>query len=512
MGPVLFCLTLHPILTSLTSELRLGYLDDVSLGGDESSILHDLRKISQGGKEIGLNLNVSKCEVVQWADTIDLEEFSDFSSVHPNDASLLGAPILPGRAMDHALSVRCSDLARAIDRLKLLSSHDALVILKSALSTPKLLYTLRSSPCSDHPELERFDALLRSGLSGIINISISDVNWIQASLPVSDGGLGIRSAALLAPSAFLASAAGTRNLQSNILLLTTVEEDPWISHTRQIWTARYSATEPSADEAHLQRSWDRASIEHATAILLQHATSDRDRARLLAVATPHSGDWLHALPIASCGLRLDDESIRVAIGLRLGTPICAAHSCNCGAWVDNMGTHGLSCRLGTGRLARHQQINDLVWRALERASIPSCREPKDLMRDSEMRPDGLTLIPWKEGKCLTWDVTVADTFAATYVAATSIKAGEAAARLAANKREKYAELTHTHLFCPIAVETMGPVEEEGRDLLSAIGHQICKITGDPRETSFLFQRLSVIIQRGNAAAFRGTFPRPCSDF
>ena len=127
------------------------------------------------------------------------------------------------------------------------------------------------------------------------------------------------------------------------------------------------------------------------------------------------------------------------------------------------------------------------------------------MRDSEMRPDDLTLIPWKEGKCLTWDVTVADTFAATYVAATSIKAGEAAARLAANKREKYVELTHT-------VETMGPVEEEGRDLLSNIGHQICKITGDPRETSFLFQRLSVIIQRGNAAAFRGTVPRPCSDF
>ena len=104
-----------------------------------------------------------------------------------------------------------------------------------------------------------------------------------------------------------------------------------------------------------------------------------------------------------------------------------------------------------------------------------------------------------------------DTFAATYVSATAVKAGEAAARLAANKRGKYEEITHTHLFCPIAVETMGPVEDEGRDLLSAIGYLIIKITGDPRETSFLFQRLSVIIQRGNAAAFRGTFPRPTPD-
>ena len=45
------------------------------------------------------------------------------------------------------------------------------------------------------------------------------------------------------------------------------------------------------------------------------------------------------VPIASCGLRLDDEVVRVAIGLRLDTPICAEHFCNCGAWVDNMGTH-----------------------------------------------------------------------------------------------------------------------------------------------------------------------------
>ena len=71
-------------------------------------------------------------------------------------------------------------------------------------------------------------------------------------------------------------------------------------------------------------------------------------------------------------------------------------------------------------------------------------------------------------------MTVADTLAATHVSATSVKAGEAAARLAANKRDKYEEITHTHLFCPIAVETMGPVEDEGRDLLSAIGHLITK--------------------------------------
>ena len=417
-----------------------------------------------------------------------------------------------GQAMDQALSARCSDLERAIDRLSLLSSHDALVILKSALSTPKLLYTLRTSPCSDHPELEHFDALLRSGLSSIVNINISDVNWIQSSLPVSDGGLGIRSAALLAPSAFLASAAGTKDLQSKILAIPYCGGWPLdCTHCAGLdWQIlRGGAIDwgsppseklgPGFDQACIRNSfrecinWSRPGPTYCCDITTQW--------RLAACA---AGLFVRATPWWWCHTRGDWFATR-------HTPLRRAH-----LQLWRMGRlHGYPWSLVQTRywccLARHQQLNDLVWRALERASIPSCREPRNLLRDSELRPDGLTFIPWKEGKCLTWDVTVADTFAATYVSATSVKAGEAAARLAAIKRDKYEEITHTHLFCPIAVETMGPVENEGRDLLSAIGHLITKITGDPRETSFLFQRLSVIIQRGNAAAFRGTFPRPTPD-
>ena len=33
---------------------------------------------------------------------------------------------------------------------------------------------------------------------------------------------------------------------------TTVEADPWIAHTVQVWTDRYSAAEPLAEVAHLQ--------------------------------------------------------------------------------------------------------------------------------------------------------------------------------------------------------------------------------------------------------------------
>ena len=113
----------------------------------------------------------------------------------------------------------------------------------------------------------------------------------------------------------------------------------------------------------------------------------------------------------------------VYIYMRLGADICEPHTCPCGSYVDSRGTHGMSCRSSAGRQSRHAQINDLVWRSLSRANIPSTKEPKGLFNSDERRPDGITFVPWSKGKCLTWDATVADTYAQTYLPATSVKAG-----------------------------------------------------------------------------------------
>ena len=37
-----FCLSTHYPLSALSSELRMSYLDDISLGGDVEDISHDL--------------------------------------------------------------------------------------------------------------------------------------------------------------------------------------------------------------------------------------------------------------------------------------------------------------------------------------------------------------------------------------------------------------------------------------------------------------------------------------
>ena len=66
--------------------------------------------------------------------------------------------------------------------------------------------------------------------------------------------------------------------------------------------------------------------------------------------------------------------------------------------VEANGLHGLSCKLGLVRHARHNTINDLIARALLSAEVPCMREPAELSRSDGNRSDGLTLIPWKASK------------------------------------------------------------------------------------------------------------------
>jgi hypothetical protein len=115
------------------------------------------------------------------------------------------------------------------------------------------------------------------------------------------------------------------------------------------------------------------------------------------------------------------------------------------------------------------------------------------------------LIPWSRGKPLAWDVTVPDTFAASHVNRTSETSAAAAQTAANNKKTKYRDILSTHLFVPVAIETGGAWCTEAIEFIQELGRRITETTGDPLETSHLFQRISICLQRGNALSFLGSF-------
>jgi hypothetical protein len=47
--------------------------------------------------------------------------------------------------------------------------------------------------------------------------------------------------------------------------------------------------------------------------------------------------------------------------------------------------------------------------------------------------------------------------------------------------------------------------KEAIDLINVIGNRLIAESGDSKSKKFLFERISLAIQRGNAASIRGTF-------
>ena len=92
-------------------------------------------------------------------------------------------------------------------------------------------------------------------------------------------------------------------------------------------------------------------------------------------------------------------------------------------------------------MIRKHSLNDLlVAHSFSTAGVPVVKEPTGLSRSDGKHPDGLSLVPWQNGKALCLDVTVICPLADSYISAAARDAG-AAAELAASREEvKYAGL------------------------------------------------------------------------
>jgi len=269
------------------------------------------------------------------------------------------------------------------------------------------------------------------------------------------------------------------------------------------------SSSPSGQEAGSQRAWDDGICLALSSGLLQQA-GPVDRARLLASSSPGSGAWLQAFPSANLGLRLGRDELRVAVGLRLGAPLVRAHRCVCGAEVDQQTHHGLSCRRSAGRHRRHAWANDVILRAIRSTETHAELEPPRLLRSDGKRPDGATLDPWSGGRYLVWDFTCPDTLAPSHLSSSSSGAGGAALAAESRKASKYQDLVASgdFLFYAVACETLGTWGPSASSFCKVLGGRIAQVTGDPRSLSFLLQRLSLAVQRGNAASVLGTLPNP----
>ena len=127
-------------------------------------------------------------------------------------------------------------------------------------------------------------------------------------------------------------------------------------------------------------------------------------------------------------------------------------------------------------------MNYIICRALKAAGLPSIQELVGLNREEGKRSDGISILPFSQGRALCWDVTCMNTFAKSSINDSAIEAGLAAAKTENTKRTKYPDLLRRYRFEPIAIETSGVYGPITRNIVHEIGKRISKKSGDKRET------------------------------
>ncbi|XP_055354129.1 uncharacterized protein LOC129599826 [Paramacrobiotus metropolitanus] len=426
-----------------------------------------LVNIQGAAATVGLQLNTGKCELYvdggspeerQHVIQSILNVAPDIRLSKPEELELLGSPLL-NESVSGALLRKVGQAHVLADQLGILPSHQALFLLKNCLSLPKLLYLLRTSPCWQFPdELKKFDEVIRVKAEQLTNVTMSGPVWEQASLPTKFGGLGLISASDVALAAYASSVHGAAGMVGSIAGDAAVKDRCY--QLTKAWSDRFSLEPPRTESRCFQSVW--TALQHTQTVSRMMENADVfTSARLLAASSPESRAWLSALPVSIFGNLLEDTHLRIAVARRLGAPVCQPHVCRCGSTVDSLGHHGLVCKLAKGRHGVHAVLNEATKRALCSARVPSSLEPAGLNRGDGKRPDGVTAFPWKNGKPLVWDVTVADTFALTYIAQTSRVPGSAAEIRENRKLGKYSGLADRYNVQPLAFGNLGyPIPDD----------------------------------------------------
>ncbi|OQV25840.1 hypothetical protein BV898_00765 [Hypsibius exemplaris] len=154
LGPLLFCLLTRGPSGAMRARLNAWCLDNGTLGDTVNVVLQDLQSDIGMGSDIGLELNLAKCEALVFAGDVanrqeagaTIHQFAPtISFPDPEELSLLAAPLLL-EGISTGMDFKAATLRLLASQMGIQPAHQALFILRNCLSTSKVLYMLRCSP------------------------------------------------------------------------------------------------------------------------------------------------------------------------------------------------------------------------------------------------------------------------------------------------------------------------------------------------------------------------------
>ena len=248
------------------------------------------------------------------------------------------------------------------------------------------------------------------------------------------------------------------------------------------------------------------------AILLDSCTDLREKARVHSVSLPKAGAWLHAVPSKALGLHMQSKEMKVNLHYRLGIEVFASSGlCSvCGMESDALGDHAIACGGHGERIMRHNDLRDILHHTAAQAGLRPAREELALLPGSNARPADVFLTHWSNGKDTALDVTVVSSLQQTLVVRSAATAGAALAHAYSRKENQSMPdcLQEGLIFIPLPLECLGGFHQKTCEVVKTLGRQLSLQTGcdEAQTVNHLFQRLSIMLMKGNSALFTSRMP------
>ena len=152
---------------------------------------------------------------------------------------------------------------------------------------------------------------------------------------------------------------------------------------------------------------------------------------------------------------------------------------------------------------RHDRIRDKIFKVAQHCSLNPRKEMPGLIPGTLSRPADIFVENWVDGRKIAFDVSVTSpTQEAILLQASNRPAAAIEARKVAKNRAHFANCRSQGIFFqPLVVESFGGWDKDALVFLKELARQDARRWGrdSALEIKYFFQRLSVALQRGNAA-------------
>eukprot|EP00731_Ephydatia_muelleri_P025227 Em0017g310a len=501
LGPLLFSLVLHKVVSYIAQDREClpllfngWYLDDGVLLGHSQAVNRALTLIQKMGPSLGLFVNVSKCELFGCGDLSSFPPEMKVSRV-PN-LVILGAPIGDLIFCAKFVAQKRADAAVLLSQLAEVGAEDpqvAFLLLRQCAAFCKLVHLARSAPPSHIAEgLALFDKDVRQCFAECTAVDAADVEWMQAQLSLSRGGLGLRSLSSHCVAAYLASISSSGCDKWNLLV------EP-IELFNGLVPAEDAITLETLATSNMRQHSLSGKIEDQQFRQLFHISSPANRARLLSISSRHAASWLTVVPSPGLNLHLEPNEFQIAVKWWLGMDVSFGSCCpHCPDHrLDPLGHHALTCKHGGDVVLRHNSLRDVFVEFCHRACLGGQVEVGSGQGHDRLnsRPADVLVKNWHLGKPAAFDLTITSPLNPTTLTEAGVKCGSSAqvaeVRKHAANDGKCKELGWVCI--PLAVESYGCWGMEAQESFKRLAARLASQMGCSRlqATTTLYQRLSL---------------------